>query len=317
VVFIHSLAALVSVFQALLGIETSVIARGVTFSQGFLGRLYGVYMGPGESNSVICIALIIFFVGKWDKWYQKLYYIFCIGITYYSFLLENARACELAFLATSAGVAWIISRKYLYKTKGKGIVKEGIAIILTVLCVTSVYFINYGCRSLAYNTVGSLSEDQEDSEDQKVLNREIMQRDIRLDIWKAYITAFSKDRSLLGYNKSGYESYLKESYPECFSGVERFSTHSSYVDTLCRIGWVGFALLLLWIGYHMAGCLRYVIKRISLRKEEVGMIAVVIIMLTVGVFGEITFWTFTYTDVMIFWLIAGKLTLELQEWKRE
>lgn len=140
---IHSLAALVSVMQAHLGFAAIITARGVSFKQGFYERLWGVYINIGYPISVICIVVAIFFVVCYKKWYQKIFYIFCIVVNYYSFLLENARASELALLAGVACTVWILSRKFLYqKGKEKAAVKESAAFAIAIICVAGVYFIN-------------------------------------------------------------------------------------------------------------------------------------------------------------------------------
>lgn len=316
VVFIHSIAALVSVIQALFGVRLTIVARGASFAQGIIGnRLYGVYMSPGEPASCICILLILFLVGRWKKWYQKVYYGICLGIIYFSFLLENTRASEVALLISAACAAWIAGRKYLYSKNGKVVIKEGLAIVFALLCMTSIYFVNQGTRMVAFQTVASLDDNDENLKKNQVsVERQLINKNIRLDIWKAYITAYSEEMRPLGYNKSGYADYLREKYPEHFDGkVKEFGVHSSYVDTLCRTGWIGTILLFIWIIYHIAWCLRYIFKHIFLKKEEIGIIVILLGMLIHGVFAETALWTFTEPEVMLFWLLAGTLGFFIKE----
>lgn len=311
IVFIHSIAALVSVIQALYGVKLTIVARGASFVQGIRGgRLYGVYMSPGEPASCICILLILFLVGRWRTWYQKLYYGFCLGIIYYSFLLENTRASEVALLISGTCAAWIVGRKYLYDKKGKAILKEGLAVVFALLCLMGIYFVNKGTRIIVFQTVESLCDSSEELNGvSNFVDRKIASKDIRLDIWKAYITAYGEENRLLGYNKSGYADYLKEKYPECFSeDIKNFDVHSSYVDTLCRAGWGGVILLFGWLIFHMMWCLKYIIKHISLSKEETGTIIILFAMLTHGIFAETALWTFTEPEVMLFWLLAGGIS---------
>ena len=316
VVFIHSLAALVSVVQALLGMNLTIEARGASFAQGIIGnRLYGVYMSPGEPASCICILLILFLVGRWKKWYQKLYYGSCLGIVYFSFLLENTRASEVALLVSAACAAWIAGRKYLYRKNRKVIIKEGFAIVFALLCMISIYFVNQGTRIAAFQTVASLSDNDGSLKENPVsVERQLINNNIRFDIWKAYITAYGKEMRPLGYNKSGYADYLRDEYPEFFNDrVKKYDVHSSYVDTLCRTGWIGTILLFVWIIYHMTWCLRYIFKHIFLKKEEIGVIVILLGMLIHGVFAETALWTFTEPEVMIFWLLAGAIGFFIKE----
>lgn len=313
---IHSLAALASVVQALLGYTGIISARGVGFIQGFNGRLFGVYMNIGYPISIICLVLAIFFVASCKKWYQKIFYIFCIAVNYYSFLLENARASEVALLAGVACAAWILGRKYLYQKEGKAAIKEGIALIIAILCVMGVYFINYGCRTLAYYSTGNSFENSEvDEKNDSVARRSIWKRDVRIDIWKEYISAYSREMRPLGYNTSGYGEYLMECYPEEMEKVRvhKWAPHSGYIDALCRVGWIGMLFLVIWIVYHIWCSLRYIIRQINLSSEEIGCLAIIVIMMVNCIFGETAFWTFSTPEVMIFWLLAGDLTFKLRK----
>ena len=63
----------------------------------------------------------------------------------------------------------------------------------------------------------------------------------------------------------------------------------------------------------MTWCLRYIFKHIFLKKEEIGVIVILLGMLIHGVFAETALWTFTEPEVMIFWLLAGAIGFFIKE----
>lgn len=234
-------------------------------------------------------------------------------------MLENARASEVAFLAGLASAAWILGRKYLYKKgKGKYVAKESTAIVIAIICVISAYFINYGCRTLAYYSTWNYAENSKaDKSDKTDFRRGIWERDVRIDIWKEYISAYSREMRPLGYNTSGYGQYLMEHYPEDMEKVRvhKWAPHSGYIDALCRVGWVGMILLVIWIAYHIWSSLQYIIRQINLSLEEIRCLTIIIIMMVNCIFGETAFWTFSTPEVMIFWILAGDITFKLRKHK--
>lgn len=304
--------------------------------QGFIeNRLFGIFNDPNYAAmiSVCVIIVLVYFLTRSKKWYQKLYFLINIIVQALFITLSGSRTALVCMTVAFCCGIYMLRSNMLLQNKIK---KNMIAILLIPILVIggimainevnsriclkiSAYYLE-NIHSTDSHIQENISKDHEnDASKEHISNENIHEagdkQEITLDredvkkkdisnnrgkIWKEYLRLLEKDFLLGGSPRNFMQKWVMKS-PNGYLGETSYETHNGYLSVLMGTGILGFMCVLLFIG-------RYAKELFFLKKvfpKEI--ICIVMLLCVASVFAFFftdLFFIHSFTSVL-FWFHCG------------